>query len=233
MSTTHSLPLLDLRRLDGDAGDRTAFLRDLRTAAREVGFFYLSGHGVAQTLEAAVIEQSRRFFALPQADKLSVAMINSPHFRGYNRAGAELTRGKADWREQFDIHAERDPWPPSDGAPAWTRLQGPNQWPAALPGLRPVLLQWQAALTGLEAGMTVQVLYWLHESRRDLVLQSRRSDGRVSGTFALRSPIRPNPIASSLVEVLDVEGSTLIVRGLDCIDGTPLLDVKPGRCPGR
>lgn len=93
--------------------------------------------------------------------------------------------------------------------------------------------QWQAALTGLEAGMTVQVLYWLHESRRDLVLQSRRSDGRVSGTFALRSPIRPNPIASSLVEVLDVEGSTLIVRGLDCIDGTPLLDVKPGRCPGR
>jgi len=149
MSTTHSLPLLDLRRLDGDAGDRTAFLRDLRTAAREVGFFYLSGHGVAQTLEAAVIEQSRRFFALPQADKLSVAMINSPHFRGYNRAGAELTRGKADWREQFDIHAERDPWPPSDGAPAWTRLQGPNQWPAALPGLRPVLLQWQAALTAV------------------------------------------------------------------------------------
>lgn len=144
---TLSLPLLDLRRLDGDAQARESFLRELRTAAREVGFFYLRGHGVPAELEAAVIEVSRRFFTLPDADKLSVAMINSPHFRGYNRAGAELTRGRADWREQFDIHAERAPWPPTDGAPGWTRLQGPNQWPAALPELRPVLLQWQAELT--------------------------------------------------------------------------------------
>ena len=47
------------------------------------------------------------------------------------------------------------------------------------------------------------------------------------GTFALRSPVRPNPIASSLVELVAVDGSSLHVRGLDCVDGTPLLDLKP------
>jgi tRNA (Thr-GGU) A37 N-methylase len=64
-------------------------------------------------------------------------------------------------------------------------------------------------------------------SRRDLMRQSPRSDGIVHGTFTLRSPVRPNPIANSLVRLLAVEGTTLVVRGLDCLDGTPLLDVKP------
>ena len=47
------------------------------------------------------------------------------------------------------------------------------------------------------------------------------------GTFALRSPVRPNPIALAVVELLAVEGATLTVRKVDCIDGTPLLDIKP------
>lgn len=147
MTIEPNLPLLDLRRLDG-AG-RGAFLSDLRAAARDVGFFYLTGHGVPATLEAEVVRQAHRFFALPEADKLAVQMIHSPHFRGYNRAGAELTRGKPDWREQFDIHAEREPWPQGTDAPPWSRLQGPNLWPAAQPALRPALLAWQAALTAV------------------------------------------------------------------------------------
>ncbi|MBR0645502.1 isopenicillin N synthase family dioxygenase [Plastoroseomonas hellenica] len=145
--TSFALPLLDLRRLDGDAATRAGFLAELRAAARDVGFFYLAGHGVDPALEAAVVAEANRFFALPDADKLAVQMVHSPHFRGYNRAGQELTRGQQDWREQFDIHAEREPWPQTPGAPAWTRLQGPNQWPAAQPGLRTALLAWQAALT--------------------------------------------------------------------------------------
>ena len=73
-------------------------------------------------------------------------MIHSPHFRGYTRAGREMTRGKPDWREQFDIGAEREcGWRAGD--PAWMRLQGPNQWPRALPELRPALLAWQGAMT--------------------------------------------------------------------------------------
>jgi len=75
------------------------------------------------------------------------------------------------------------------------------------------------------------VLYWLHEARRDLVRQSPRRDGTSLGTFSLRSPLRPNPIGSSIVRLVRRAGAVLEVRGLDCLDGTPLLDLKPDRCP--
>lgn len=85
---------------------------------------------------------------------------------------------------------------------------------------------WQDALQGLEPG-PVQLLYWMHLGRRDLRLQSPRGDGQTAGTFALRSPMRPNPIASSIVRLEGIAGTVLRVRGLDCVDGTPLLDIKP------
>jgi isopenicillin N synthase-like dioxygenase len=144
------LPLLDITRLDAGPEGRAAFLEELRRAAREVGFFYLAGHGVPAELEERVRDVSRRFFALPEAEKLKVQMSHSPHFRGYNRAGLELTRGKPDWREQFDVHAEREALPVGPSTPPWARLQGPNLWPdEALPELRPALLEWQAQLTGV------------------------------------------------------------------------------------
>lgn len=142
-----TLPVLDLSRLDGDAAG--SFLAELRAMARDPGFFYLVGHGIPQALIDGALAVSRRFFALPEADKLSIAMVNSPHFRGYNRAGLEHTRGKPDWREQIDIGAERPAIEQGPGAPAWTRLQGPNQWPAALPELRTTLLPYQEAVTAL------------------------------------------------------------------------------------
>lgn len=76
-------------------------------------------------------------------------MVHSPHFRGYNRAAAELTRGQPDWREQFDIGAERPALQLANETPRWARLQGPNQWPEALPELKPLLLQWQQAMTAM------------------------------------------------------------------------------------
>jgi tRNA (adenine37-N6)-methyltransferase len=87
--------------------------------------------------------------------------------------------------------------------------------------------RWRSALTGIAEHRRIQVLYWMHHARRDLVLQTPFSTGRTTGTFALRSPVRPNPIASSVVELVAVEDATLRVRGLDCLDGTPLLDLKP------
>ena len=51
----------------------------------------------------------------------------------------------------------------------------------------------------------------------------------VRGTFGLRSPVRPNPIGSAIATLVAVEGSTVLVRGMDCVDGTPLLDIKPDR----
>jgi tRNA (adenine37-N6)-methyltransferase len=87
--------------------------------------------------------------------------------------------------------------------------------------------RWQMALTDLAGHPRIQVLYWMHRARRDLVLQTPFSSLQTTGTFALRSPVRPNPIASSIVQLIAVDSTTLQVRGLDCLDGTPLLDLKP------
>ena len=91
--------------------------------------------------------------------------------------------------------------------------------------------QWRPALKKIRQHSHLQILYWMHLARRDLVEQSPRSDGATTGTFALRSPVRPNPVASSRVALLEVHSDHLIVRGLDCVDATPLLDIKPEKCP--
>ncbi|WP_186371908.1 isopenicillin N synthase family dioxygenase [Yersinia aleksiciae] len=148
-AATNTLPLLDLSLLNGSETERQAFLVALRHAARDIGFFYLTGHGIDPALLQQIQILSREFFALPDEEKLAVAMVHSPHFRGYNRAAAELTRGQPDWREQFDIGAERTPLPQTSGTPSWAQLQGPNQWPANLPELKPALLQWQREMTGM------------------------------------------------------------------------------------
>ena len=114
----------------------------------------------------------------------------------------------------------------------WTsRMQTPRQGRVDGPLCRLELFEpWAAALDGLARYERVEVLYWLHLSRRDLVLQSPANDGTVRGTFSLRSPVRPNPIGTSIARLVGIEGATVLVRGLDCLDGTPLLDLKPDRC---
>ena len=87
---------------------------------------------------------------------------------------------------------------------------------------------WREALRDIAVGHLLEIFYWLHRSRRDVVVQSPKM-GPTRGTFSLRSPLRPNPIGTSVVAVQAIEGCTLVVRGLDCIDGTPLLDIKPER----
>ncbi|MGE0849309.1 MAG: tRNA (N6-threonylcarbamoyladenosine(37)-N6)-methyltransferase TrmO [Hyphomicrobiaceae bacterium] len=82
-------------------------------------------------------------------------------------------------------------------------------------------------LRDLERCSHIWLLYWMHEARRDLLLQVPAHLGQARGTFALRSPVRPNPIALSAVELVAVQGTTLTVRHVDCVDGTPLIDVKP------
>jgi tRNA-Thr(GGU) m(6)t(6)A37 methyltransferase TsaA len=86
---------------------------------------------------------------------------------------------------------------------------------------------WDAGLRDLETCSHVILLYWMHQARRDLILQAPRHYGRQRGTFALRSPVRPNPVALSVARLLEVNGSRLRVQGVDCLDGTPLLDIKP------
>jgi tRNA-Thr(GGU) m(6)t(6)A37 methyltransferase TsaA len=129
--------------------------------------------------------------------------------------------------------------PPADAAvrfigrirTPWTsRMVTPRQGRADGPVCRIEIFDpWVPALRGLESYERVEVLYWLHMSRRDLVLQSPANDGATRGTFSLRSPARPNPIGTSIAVLVAMEGAVVLVRGLDCLDDTPLLDLKPDR----
>ena len=83
------------------------------------------------------------------------------------------------------------------------------------------------ALEGLAGTTHLWLLYWMDRAPRDLLVQVPRHYGKGRGTFALRSPARPNPIAMSAVRLLGIRGNVLDVVGLDCLDGTPLLDIKP------
>jgi tRNA-Thr(GGU) m(6)t(6)A37 methyltransferase TsaA len=113
----------------------------------------------------------------------------------------------------------------------WTaRLETPRQGRLDGPTCRIELFPpWDSGLESIADFERLEVLYWLHESRRDLIRQSPRNDGIGRGVFSLRTPVRPNPIGTSIVRLEKIEGSVLFVRGLDCLHGTPLVDLKPDR----
>jgi tRNA-Thr(GGU) m(6)t(6)A37 methyltransferase TsaA len=127
--------------------------------------------------------------------------------------------------EQFDaqlyfIGRIRTPWTRREDCPKNARES------EAVCGIE-VDERWADALTDVETCSHLFVLYWMDRARRDLVLQVPRDYRRPRGTFALRSPVRPNPIAASVVRLIERKGRVLSVAGLDCLDGTPLLDLKP------
>ncbi len=82
-------------------------------------------------------------------------------------------------------------------------------------------------LKSIETCSHVIVFYWMHEAMRTLIQQRPKFSDGIHGTFALRSPNRPNPISISVVELLEVLPDGLKIRYIDCLDGTPLLDIKP------
>ncbi|MEV3813545.1 isopenicillin N synthase family dioxygenase [Aeromonas allosaccharophila] len=144
-----SLPIIDLAALKGAPDLHRTMLAKLAAAARDVGFFYLTGHGLSEVEQRETLALAERFFALPEQEKLAVQMVNSPHFRGYNRVGAELTRQRPDLREQFDIMNEAQALPAAQIREHWQRLIGPNQWPTALPEMKTHLLAWQERLSDI------------------------------------------------------------------------------------
>jgi tRNA-Thr(GGU) m(6)t(6)A37 methyltransferase TsaA len=87
--------------------------------------------------------------------------------------------------------------------------------------------RWAAGLKDIERCTHLVVLYWMDKARRDLAVQVPGHLGKGRGSFALRSPVRPNPIAMSVVKLQKVDGAKLEVIALDCLDGTPLIDIKP------
>lgn len=136
-----SLPIIDLSEAENPALAK-AFDEKFRRLAREIGFFYLVGHGIndeeIDTLEAT----AKAFFELNTDQKQAINMANSPHFRGYTGLEEETTRQKPDFREQIDIGPELPVDPLTNDSELWRNLQGPNQWPENLPELKSVALSW-------------------------------------------------------------------------------------------
>lgn len=148
-SNFSSIPVLDYA-LVSDPKRKPEFISQLQHALINVGFLYLTNPPVAQGDVDDLIGYIPRLFALPQQAKHEIRMANSPHFLGYSKLGAELTRGKTDHREQFDFatpHTCR--WSP--GAPDYLRLWGPSQWPeeAALPGFKATFERYLAQVQAL------------------------------------------------------------------------------------
>lgn len=84
-------------------------------------------------------------------------------------------------------------------------------------------------LDGLVAGQAIVLLYWMDQGSRDLIVQAPRHADSPKGTFALRSPRRPNPIAMAVVRITDIDHETGVMQidAIDCFDKTPLVDIKP------
>jgi isopenicillin N synthase-like dioxygenase len=99
-----SIPVLDYS-LSSSPDTKPRFLSELRNAVVNVGFFYLVHTPIAPHVQQAFIEKSLALCDLPLEKKLEIEMVNSKHFLGYSRLGAETTASKTDYREQFDVSA--------------------------------------------------------------------------------------------------------------------------------
>jgi isopenicillin N synthase-like dioxygenase len=160
-------------------------------------------------------------------------MGNSPHFRGYTALGNELTQGRPDWREEVDIGAELPPKRDPGGPPYWG-LQGPNQWPAALPELRPAVVDWLAQLraTALDLARALAESLELPRDRFDaaftpnphLLLKLVHYPGRAVSEDRQGVGVHRDSGFLTLVQQDVRDGS-----GLQFFDGTAYVDIVPKR----
>ncbi|OHT16389.1 S-adenosyl-L-methionine-binding protein [Tritrichomonas foetus] len=92
-----------------------------------------------------------------------------------------------------------------------------------------ILPEFRKCIKGLEENKFLYILCWLHESKRDVLEVHRRHDTTkpLTGVFNSRSPERPNPISLTFVELVNVKEDSIVVKHLDALDGTPVIDIKP------
>jgi len=90
--------------------------------------------------------------------------------------------------------------------------------------------EYVGGLADIEPGQRIVVIFNFHRSPTfsvEFLRQTPPHTGKETGIFSICSPIRPNPVGMSVLEVLEVEGAVVYVKGLDMLDGTPILDIKP------
>ncbi|RFU81276.1 hyoscyamine 6-dioxygenase [Trichoderma arundinaceum] len=139
------IPVIDLALAD-DPASLPTLLSSLRVALTEVGFLYVSNHKVPTHVIHKLVAILPRLFELSDSAKNAIALENSKHFLGYSKAGTEITAQKPDEREQIEFATELAAVTDAD-APLSESLRGPNQWPAELPELRPIVEEYIAELT--------------------------------------------------------------------------------------
>ncbi|SER40913.1 isopenicillin N synthase family dioxygenase [Actinokineospora terrae] len=153
------VPVIDIGALvagDPDPAARERVVAEIGAACRDVGFFYVTNHGIAPADSATMFAAAKAFFELPLADKMAIRLGgNTDQFRGFVPLGGEVTAGKTDWHECLDLQPKwgRDAASaatvraPRDGHP----LDDPEQWPTALPEFRTVMMRSWDQLWGLSA----------------------------------------------------------------------------------
>ncbi|KAI0970133.1 putative hyoscyamine 6-dioxygenase [Xylaria arbuscula] len=142
-----SIPTIDLS-LANDPDTLPNLLKDLRHALIDVGFLYVSNHGVPRSVISDLVKALPELFGLDEQAKRAVALENSPHFLGYSGFGSEHTGGAVDLREQFEFATELTAiW--RAGLPLYERLRGPNQWPNGDAQLRSVIESYMSELSQL------------------------------------------------------------------------------------
>ena len=126
-SSFTSIPVVSLAEWLDPSADRRSFAARLRDICHHVGFFSLVDHGVGVAFMDAYFSRLADFFAMPEEVKAWIDKSRSPHFRGWERVGAELTNNRTDFREQLDVSTENPTYGP-DAEPVYLHLDGPNQW---------------------------------------------------------------------------------------------------------
>ena len=146
MDQSTQLPIIDMAPLFGDASERRRVANKIGAACRDTGFFYATGHGISSDLLAKLDSASRRFFALPEAIKMKIAMASGGRaWRGYFPVKGELTSGKPDLKEGIYFGEELPG--NDDRVCAGVPLHGANLFPIEVPELRPAVLDFIAAAT--------------------------------------------------------------------------------------
>jgi isopenicillin N synthase-like dioxygenase len=191
------IPLIDFAAfLTGGLAERREVAGQIGRACRHIGFFYLTGHGIAEALVARTFAEAERFFALPMDRKLQIDIEKSPCHRGYFKVGGENldpAKQKAGGDLKEGIKIGRDLGPEHPLVAAGTPLHGPNLWPQDLPGWQGAMQSYFDALVGL--GKQV-----MHAFALSLDLEECYFDRDLTDPMATLGPLHYPPQRGSISE---------------------------------
>lgn len=211
------IPVLDWTEFESDPD---AFVQALGQACRDTGFFLLINHSVPSALREQVFDMADVFFALPEAEKAKVSILNTPHFRGWGKQGEESldeTSPQVDTKETFNIGydlSEDDP-----RVLAQEPFRGVNQWPD-IDGFRDIMLDYYDAALAL--GVSIHQAFEKDLGLRDRVLVSAFKEPLAALRLLSYPPATGDQNEIGAGAHTDYGAITLLMT-----DGEPGLQVRP------